>query len=92
MGFVTAGCATKNSSVDLNNLSRNYDLSKLSRKQVVAYNANPENTDKIVCTTEKPIGSNIPKRVCYWESKIKDRQNKDQQSLREIKNNAPPMN
>lgn len=81
VGIVTVGCATTNST---------YDLNRLSKKEVAAYNANPENTDKIVCTKEKPVGSKIPKRVCHKESKIKDRQSQDQQALKEIQRNAPP--
>ena len=82
VGIVTVGCATTNSTKDLN---------RLSKKEVAAYNANPENTDKIVCTKEKPIGSKIPKRVCHMESKIKDRQFRDQQVMQEIQRNTPPL-
>lgn len=81
VGIVTVGCTTTNSTNDLNNLSK---------KEVAAYNANPENTDKIVCTKEKPVGSNIPKRVCHKESKIMDRQLHDQQAMKELIRSAPP--
>ena len=81
LGIVTAGCATTNSTNDLN---------RLSKKQIAAYNANPENTDKIVCTREKPVGSNIPKTVCRKESKIVDRQFKDQEAMKEFIRGAPP--
>jgi hypothetical protein len=84
MGIFAAGCATTNSTNDVNRFSRDNDLSRLSKKEIAAYNANPDNTDKIVCTSEKPVGSNIPVRECHFESKIKERQEKDQQALREI--------
>ena len=81
VGIVTVGCATTNST---------YDLNRLSKKEVAAYNANPENTDKIVCTKEKPVGSNRPRKECRKVSKIRDRQSQDQQALKEIQRNAPP--
>ena len=83
LGIVTVGCATTKSTNDLN---------RLSKKEIAAYNANPENTDKIVCKSEKPVGSNIPKRVCHKESKIKDRRFKDQEALKEVQRNTPPIN
>ena len=79
VGIVTAGCTTTNSA---------YDLNRLSKKEIAAYNANPENTDKIVCTNYKPVGSNIRKKECHLESKIKDRRLQDQQALQGIQRNT----
>lgn len=90
LGIVTVGCTTTKSTNDLNSHRR--DLNKLSKKEIAAYNANPENTDKIVCKKEKPVGSNIPERVCYSVSRIKDRQARDQQALKTFQGNAPPIN
>lgn len=82
VAIFTVGCTTANSKRSTN------DLNSLSREEIEAYNANPENTDKIVCTEEKIVGSSIPKRVCHMESTIKDRQFKDQQALQDYKKNT----
>ncbi len=92
-GMLMAGCAATNSanSKKITKSTSARDLDGFSKKAIAAYNANPENTNKIVCTNEKPVGSSIPKRICHWESSIKDRQFQDQQVLREHINSAPPV-
>ncbi len=59
------------------------NLNKLSKAEIEAYNNDPTNEDKIVCKNERPIGSHIPKRVCYKESDILKRSQADQQSWKE---------
>ena len=59
-------------------------LDKLSNEEVAAYNSNPNNIDKIVCTNEMPIGTRVPKRVCRKASSIDDRTLQDQQTVRKI--------
>jgi hypothetical protein len=66
------GCTTTNK-------SSSFD--KLTNEQIEAYNNDPNNTDKIVCRTETPIGSRVPKRVCRMESVINERARQDQQSV-----------
>lgn len=88
VGFVAAGCATTKSTQDLSRISKADDLSKLSRKEIAAYNANPDNTDKIVCTTEKPVGSHIPQRVCHWDSAMDIRRDQDQRAMKAIQNST----
>ncbi len=63
-------------------------LSKLSNEEIEAYNSDPNNTDKIVCQIETPIGSRIPKRVCRKASSIDTRTRQDQRTLEEIKAGA----
>ena len=66
------GCTTthKSSSFD-----------KLTNEEIEAYNNDPNHTDKIVCRTETPIGSRVPKRVCRMESVIEQRARQDQHSV-----------
>jgi hypothetical protein len=59
-------------------------LDKLTNKEIAAYNSNPNNTDKIVCTNEASIGTRVPKRICRKESSIDDRTQADQQTVRKI--------
>ncbi len=59
-------------------------LNKLTNKEIAAYNNNPNNIDKIVCTNEASIGTRVPKRVCRKESSIDDRSQTDQQTVRKI--------
>ncbi len=60
------------------------NLKKLTNEEIEAYNADPKNTDKIVCIKENPIGTRIPKRVCSLQSSIDERTRQDQQSLQKI--------
>lgn len=62
------------------------DLSRFSNEEIEAYNNDPNNTDKIVCRTEKEIGSRIPKRICRFESAIANRSRQDQRGLKNIQN------
>ena len=75
--LVFLGCVSTNPKININ---------KLSDKEIKTYNSNPNNTNKIVCKKEMPIGSRIPERVCRMESSIDERSRQDQQSLKEIQN------
>ena len=68
------GCATTNPATSLN---------RLSNDEIEAYNNDPNNTDKIVCKYETPIGSRIEKKVCRKESVSNDRTRRDQQAFEE---------
>lgn len=57
------------------------NLNKLTDQEIEAYNNNPMNADKIVCSTETGIGTRLPKRVCRFESSIDKRARQDQQTL-----------
>ena len=61
---------------------------RLSKQEIAAYNANPENTYKIVCEKHKPVGSNILKTECYKVSKANERRSQDQDALRRIQMNT----
>ena len=63
-------------------------MNNMTDEEVEAYNADPNNTDKIVCKKEKPIGSNIPRRVCHKESYLEDRTRQDQRAIDEIQRNT----
>lgn len=64
------------------------NLSKLSDKEIEAYNSDPNNTDKIVCKNEEYIGTRIPKRVCHMKSSIDERSRQDQRTIEEIQAGA----
>lgn len=74
-GFAFIGCTSTHQKNNLNDLSS---------AEIEAYNNNPNNTDKIVCRTETPIGSRLPKRVCHMESTISDRSQQDQRAIEAI--------
>jgi hypothetical protein len=73
LGLALLGCTTTNPATSLN---------RLSNDEIEAYNNDPSNTDKIICTNEKPTGSRIAKRECYKESYIKRRTQHDQRALK----------
>jgi len=73
--FAYFGCASTQQVNRLNNLTD---------EQIAAYNSNPKNTDKIVCTKESQIGTRIPKRVCRKESAIAQRARADQQAVEKM--------
>lgn len=77
-GFIFSGCATTPQDSSL------IDINELSKKEIEAYNSNPNNTNKIVCKKEKPVGSNLPTRVCRMKASIDERSLSDQQELRRI--------
>lgn len=83
-GFIFSGCST----TPRDSLLK--DINDLSRKEIKAYNSDPNNTKKVVCKKEKPVGSNIPVRVCRMEGSIEDRSLKDQQKLRKIQSQVSP--
>ena len=59
-------------------------LNSLSDEEIEAYNSNPNNTDKIVCTKEAQIGTRVPKRVCRKQSVMDARARQDQGMTRDI--------
>lgn len=69
------GCTQSHQSINLN---------KMSNEEIEAYNSDPNNSDKIVCRTEQPIGSRIPERICRFESIIDERSRQDQRALENI--------
>lgn len=75
------GCATGKEQATK---SQGDNISRFTAAEVKAYNADPRNTDKIVCKKEKPIGSNIPIRVCHRESSIENRTRRDQRTIVEM--------
>ena len=78
-GFIFSGCATTPQDSGL------IDINELSKEQIEAYNNNPNNTNKIVCKKEKPVGSHLPTRVCRLQASIDDRSQQDQEELRRIR-------
>ena len=63
------------------------NVNKLSNEEIKAYNNDPNNTNKIVCKSETPIGSRIPERVCRFESAIENRSRQDQRDLENFQKN-----
>jgi len=59
-------------------------LDNLSDEEIKAYNSDPNNIDKIVCTIETPIGPRIFKRVCRKESSIDEGRRLDLRTLETI--------
>ena len=60
------------------------NINEFTSAEVRAYNADPKNTDKIVCRKEKPLGSIIPKQVCYKKASMENRTRRDQRTIVEI--------
>ena len=77
-GFAVIGCKSAHKSAH-----QNLNLNKLSKAEIKAYNNDPNNKDKIVCKKEKPVGSNIPEKVCYKKSDIIKRSQADQQTWKD---------
>ena len=75
VGLALLGCATTNQATSLN---------RISNREIKAYNNDPNNTDKIVCKEETPIGSKIPRRTCRKESLIKRTTRQDRRAIEEI--------
>ena len=73
------GCAAMQEKTRINNMTD---------EEVAAYNADPNNTDKIVCRKEKPTGSNIPRRVCRKQSWMDDRTDQDQREIETMEGNV----
>jgi hypothetical protein len=63
-------------------------LNKLSKEEIETYNNDPNNTDKIVCIKESPVGTLIPKKICRMQSSIDERKRQDQQSIQKIQTNG----
>ncbi len=63
-------------------------LNTLSDEEIEAYNSNPNNTDKIVCSNEAQVGTRVPKRVCRKQSEIDERSRQDQRTIEEIQTGA----
>jgi hypothetical protein len=59
-------------------------LNKLSKEEIETYNNDPNNTDKIVCIKESPVGTLIPKKICRMQSSIDERKRQDQQNTQQI--------
>ena len=45
---------------------------------------------KLKCRTEKPIGSNIPRKICFWEDDLERAGDDAQRTLNTIKQNTTP--
>ncbi len=86
-----SGCATWNELIERRKANDPYDgFDGMTNADIEAYNADPSNTDKIICKKEPPIGSAIPIRTCLFESVIEARSNADQRAVEEILRNTPP--
>ena len=81
IGLFVFGCAAAQERARINNMSD---------EEVEAYNADPNNTDKIICKKEKPTGSNIPRRICRKQSWIDERAAHDQRVIEEFTRHQRP--
>jgi hypothetical protein len=45
--------------------------------------------DKLICQTERPVGSNIPKRVCRTQAQIDREREAAQEKIRELTRPGP---
>ncbi len=75
VGLLASACATTDGAINLNTISP---------EEVAAYNADPNNTDKIICKDEKPIGSSITRRNCYMESSLDDAEREGARAIEEV--------
>ena len=46
--------------------------------------------DEMVCTTETPLGSHLPKRTCMTRAAREERQNKDREKMQRMHSTNPP--
>ena len=65
-GLAFSGCVTTSQTDSLN---KTKSLDKMSAKEIKAYNSDPNNSYKIVCTTETRPGTRLAKRVCSKQLK-----------------------
>ncbi len=87
--FLT-GCTTWNTLIERRKAKEKYDeFAEMSKAAIHRFNADPRNEDKIICKEEKPTGSNIPVRACYWKSHIDKRREEDQRAVEDIIRNTP---
>lgn len=77
------GCAAWCGLIEEQAKNEKYDeFADMSKADVAKFNADPKNENKIICRDEKPTGTNIPQRVCYWESQLEERTRADQREIR----------
>ena len=81
--LVSVGCATNTNKTKAENLTND---------QIAAYNARVEESKRIICRNEKPLGSNISERKCYTVAQLKERQDRDKQMLRNDQSRQPGRN
>lgn len=79
-GFIFSGCAGPQKQVN--------ELSQLSSKEIAAYNADPKNTDKIVCQKLTSTGTRVPQRICQRQSTIDARARLDQEALKKVQDGS----
>lgn len=46
--------------------------------------------DEMVCTTETPLGSHLPKRTCMTRADREERQKKDREKMQRMHSQNPP--
>lgn len=80
VALASAGCATNSNKTKAENLSND---------QIAAYNARVEESKRIICRNEKPLGSNISERKCYTVSQLKQREQNDKERLRNDQSRQP---
>lgn len=78
--LVAANCATSSNKTKAENLSN---------EQIAAYNARVEESKRLICRNEKPLGSNISERKCYTVSQLKQREQNDKERLRNDQSRQP---
>jgi len=83
LALTSVGCVTN---------SNKTKAESLTNDQIAAYNARVEESKRIICRNEKPLGSNISERKCYTVAQLKERENKDKEMLRNDQSRQPGRN
>lgn len=64
------------------------ELNELSPEEIAAYNADPKNTDKIVCEKIRSTGTRVPQRVCLRQSTIDARNREAQEEMTRVQSGS----
>ena len=80
---VTAACASSTAS------SATAATKSQSSGTAVTAEKTPHEEAKLICEMERPVGSNIPKRVCRTQAEIDRERAAAQDKIREISRSGP---
>tara|TARA_B100000963_G_scaffold355689_1_gene374402 strand:- start:3135 stop:3431 length:297 start_codon:yes stop_codon:yes gene_type:complete len=84
--IIISGCATSDQS-----LKRVY-IDDFSDKEIEEYNSKVEENKRIICKNEKPLGTNIQKRICKTVAQIKaEEENNKDALLRDSQRRSVPQ-
>lgn len=84
--FLASACAT--SSAPAGSSALKAQTSATPQSKTVA----ADDDDKLICEMERPVGSNIPKRVCRTKAQMDREREAAQEQMREATRPGPKVN